>query len=330
MSYSHRIWIYWPVGLLLMVVLLYSIFWRVEADMLAARLDRANGGEIAPGVMFAFAEKSIGGYPFRLDVLLSGVTVAHRSPDGEIAWRSERLALHAMTYGGDLYILEADGLQSFEQPGAAGAMPQVFYVTPAVARASVILRDKKLARLDVDLWQPEGKEASLNADPTRTFSAGRAQLHFLTHLDNTIDVALRIDQGKLGDGYHPALGNELALIDLRGKLLNTAPLAGLETGSESVFDATEHWREAGGTLAVDKLSLDWGNVKTDLTGAIGLDEQHRPDGALMGTFDAGALVSALSKGNLNLTGMGEAKFSLLFKDGDIRVGAGSALAGTGR
>src|SRR5215831_20830104 len=98
MSYSNRIWFYGPVGLLLMIVVLYSVFWRVQADTLAARLDRANGGEIVPGVIFAFAEKSITGYPFQLDVVLSGVTFAHRAAEGEMAWRTEKLAIHFLSY----------------------------------------------------------------------------------------------------------------------------------------------------------------------------------------------------------------------------------------
>ena len=43
---SYRIFIYVPAGLLLLAVVLYSVFWRVQADTLSARLDRANGGEV--------------------------------------------------------------------------------------------------------------------------------------------------------------------------------------------------------------------------------------------------------------------------------------------
>ena len=36
MSYSSRIFFYGPVGLLLLGGVLYSVFWRVQADTLAA------------------------------------------------------------------------------------------------------------------------------------------------------------------------------------------------------------------------------------------------------------------------------------------------------
>ena len=32
MSYSSRIFIYGPVGLLLLIIVLYSVFWGVQAD----------------------------------------------------------------------------------------------------------------------------------------------------------------------------------------------------------------------------------------------------------------------------------------------------------
>ena len=330
MSYSHRIWIYGPVGALLLLVLLYSIFWRVQADVLAARLDRANGGEIVPGIVFAFAGEAIGGFPFRLDAVLDGVTLVHQGMDGETAWRTEKLALHAMTFGRGLYLLETQGLQSFELPGEQGESPRVIQVTPAVARASAILRENRLARFDLDLWQPEGKDASLGADATRTFSAARAQVHLLGRPDETVDVAMKIEDARLGAGFHPALGTDLSLVELRGKLSQSGTLTALESGTESVADAADHWREAGGALAVQRLTLDWAGVKTDLSGALTIDAEHRPEGALIGSLDPGAVLSALSGGGLNVAGLGKSKFSLNFKDGDILVGAGSALGGAAR
>src|SRR3978361_573994 len=139
MSYSNRIFFYGPVGLLLLIVLLYGVFWRVQADTLSARLDRANGGEVIPGVVFAFAEKSVGGFPFRIDVVLSGVTFSHQAPEGETAWRTEKLALHRLSYGQSRYIFETSGLQSFAQPPAKlGTVPRVMYLTPALSQASAI------------------------------------------------------------------------------------------------------------------------------------------------------------------------------------------------
>ncbi|MSP95402.1 MAG: DUF2125 domain-containing protein [Alphaproteobacteria bacterium] len=324
MSYSNRIFIYLPVGLLLLLVVLYSVYWRVQADTLAARLDAANGGEIVPGIIFTFAEKSVGGYPFRLDTVLSGVTFAHRRMDGETAWRTERLALHAMTYGRPMFLVEADGLQSFARPPLeAGQVPRVIFVTSAQARASVILRDGGLLRFDLDMLRPDGKDASQDADPARTFSAARAQFHLLRRADNTIDVVTRIDGAMLGAGYMPALSGELPLIELKGKLMQAQAFEGLQTRTASVFDATEDWRRSGGALAVENLALNWGPVRTNLTGIIELDDNHNPSGALAGPVDAGGVLGTLLRGMFSGAPDGKILLSLQFKDGDIKVGAGA-------
>jgi hypothetical protein len=101
-------------------------------------------------------------------------------------------------------------------------------------------------------------------------------------------------------------------------------------GTEAPAEAAEHWREAGGQLTVEKLSLDWAGIKTALTGSLALDTANRLEGALLGTFDAAQLIGALTKGGIKLPSMGKSTFSLLFKDGDIRLAADSGLLGTAR
>jgi hypothetical protein len=333
MSYSHRIFVYGPVGLLVLVCLLYAVFWRVQADTLAARLDRANGGEIIPGVEFHFADKSVGGFPFRLDAVLSGVTFVHKTPDGETAWRTENLALHSMSYRADQFILEAAGLQSFARPGAEGAPPQVIYVEPALARASAILVKGRLARFDLDLVEPKGKDATLNADPARTFAADRAQLHLLRRPGDSIDVAVRVDNADLGKGYGLKLGGKIGLIDLRGKINGAGALDEVAEGDESVAAAADDWRSKNGSLEVDRLSLDWDGVKTEMKGTLSLDEHDQVSGALTGLFNPGDALRAITNGQMSLQIGGTMPFSLVFKDGDIFAGLGavdSALSGTGR
>jgi hypothetical protein len=284
MSYSNRIFIYGPVGLLLLVVVLYSVYWRVQADTLSARLDRANGGEIIPGLVFAFAEKSVGGFPFRLDVVLSGVSFAHRSAEGETGWRTDKLALHTLSYGRDRYIFEVTGLQSFVRPpGEPGKPPRAIFLTPAIARASAILRGGRLARFDLDLQALQAKDATEDADPQRTISADRAQLHLLSRADNTVDVAMRIDNVRIGGGYaSPPSGIFLPLIDLRGKLTHGEILNGLQAGEASIPDAVQAWRTQMGNLAVSDLALKWPDALADLKGDLSLDDNDELIGMLGG------------------------------------------------
>jgi hypothetical protein len=284
MSYSSRIFIYGPVGLLLLIIVLYSVFWRVQADTLSARLDRANGGEVIPGITFTFAGKTVGGYPFRLDAVLSGVAFSHQGAEGETAWRTEELALHALSYNLDRYIFEVTGLQSFARPPLKpGSVPRVIYVTPATARASAILNNGRLARFDMDLWEPQAKDATQGADPKRNFSADRAQLHLLARPDDTIDMAAQIDNAHIGAGYAAANAElVLPLIDLRAKLTQSSALDGLVAGTMSVADAAQAWREHMGELDVSDLTLNWPDARAGLKGEVAIDEAGRASGRLKG------------------------------------------------
>ncbi|MEA2825462.1 MAG: hypothetical protein QOF03_1944 [Alphaproteobacteria bacterium] len=309
MSYSSRIFIYGPVSLLLLIVVLYSVFWRVQADTLSARLDRANGGEVIPGITFAFAGKTVGGYPFRLDAVLSGVTFSHQDADGETAWRTEELALHALSYNLDRYILEVTGLQSFARPPATqGSAPRVIYATPAIARASAILNNGRLARFDLDLWEPQAKDATQGADSKRSLSADRAQLHLLARPDNTIDVAAQINNARIGAGYAAAKAElVLPLIDLRAKLTESSALDDLAAGKMSVADAAQAWRERMGQLDVSDLTLNWPDARAGLKGEVAIDQAGRASGRL--------------KGERVQNGKMPVQFGLTLDDGGIRTAA---------
>ncbi|HEY4265753.1 MAG TPA: DUF2125 domain-containing protein [Micropepsaceae bacterium] len=314
MSYSNRIFFYGPVSLLLLVIVLYSVFWRVQADTLAARLDRANGGEVIPGIVFAFAEKSVGGYPFRIDAVLSGVTFSHQAPEGETAWRTEKLALHRLSYGQNRYIFEASGLQSFAQPPLTrGTVPRVTFVTPGIARASAILVNDRLTRFDLDLLEPQVKDATRGAEPNRTAVAARAQFHLLARPDDSIDLALMIDNAKIGNGYAGGMDEtQLTRIDLRAKFTQGDALDALRAGMMSLADAAAAWRGRTGTLTVNNLALDWPGGHADLKGDLALDENDRVTGALQGDGPKGKTATS---------------FGLAFANGDMRFSSGSAASG---
>jgi hypothetical protein len=309
MSYSNRIFIYGPVGLLLLIVVLYSVYWRVQADTLSARLDRANGGEVIPGIKFAFAEKSVGGYPFRLDAVLSGVSFSQATNAGEATWRTEKLALHSQSYGRNRYLFEVTGLQSFSlPPQKPGGPPREILLTPAIARASAILRDGRLVRFDLDLLELQGKDATPGADANGNASADRAQLHLLARADNTVDVAMKFDNARIGADA------ELPLIDLRGKLMAGEAFTPLTAGQTSPADAATAWRDRMGTFSVTALSLNWPDARAILKGDLTLNAQDRLTGRLAG--------ERVQRGGTS------AQFALVFADGVMRL-ATSALGRSG-
>lgn len=282
MSYSNRIYMYGPVGLLLLIAILYSVFWRVEADNMSARLDRANGGEIAPGISFSFAQKSVGGFPFRLDVLLTGVRLGYRSGNTQIDWRTDRFALHRMAYGRNQFIFESDGTQTISWTTQPDAMPVTVLLSPETARASAILNQGRLLRVDLDLWRPHGTKTGPSATPPEVFAADRAQFHALARRNNTLDVAIQVDNGKTGSSAPQTVQASLPLIDGRITLNRADLLTGLEQGNEDIARAFELWRNTMGVANVTSLALNWPDAHAVLRGELKLDANDQLSGTLLG------------------------------------------------
>jgi hypothetical protein len=280
MNYSSRIYMYGPVGLLLLIVVLYSVFWRVESDTLAARLDRVNGGEIMPGVSFSFAQKSVGGFPFRLDVLLSDVAFTYRNSATEADWRIDRLALHRLSYGRNQFIFEADGKQSLAWKSSADAPPETIALTPQIARASAILAEGRLVRFDADVWGPHGIATNPQHD-SADFSAARAQLHALARRNNTVDLVLQIDNGQSGAS---ARGGAIPQIDCRAELDHAELLTGVELGNQDPTAALQNWRKNMGVINVSSLNLNWPDAHAMLRGILTLDGEDRLMGLLRGDW----------------------------------------------
>lgn len=276
MSFSNRIFIYGPVGLLLALAAGMALLWKLEADAFDAILERNNGREVVPGVAFAFAEKEIGGFPFRLDTVLHGVTFAVRTPDGEIAWRTETLALHALTYGGAQFVLEASGLQSLSWPN--GETIRLLYVTPALARASARVEDGLLARFDLDLANVTFGEGEPSAGTD--IRARRAQFHLLPEDPGRLAFALKIEDAEWGESYDPLLGRAMKQAIVRGTIENAQIFDPALSGTANFFGALDAWRKAGGVMRFDPVSLSWGGVEVEIGGALTLDAAHAPIGAL--------------------------------------------------
>ncbi|MGQ0742124.1 MAG: DUF2125 domain-containing protein [Alphaproteobacteria bacterium] len=290
MRYSHRIFVYGPVAMLALAAIGYSLYWNDSAHRLEAALDAANGREIIPGIVFAFAEKEVGGFPFRLDAVLSGVTFAHRGADGETAWRTEKLAIHELSYSGDHYLFEAAGLQSITWP--EDRSQRVHYLTPGMLRASAILRSGKLARFDLDSVGVSARDARQDAAAACEFFARRLQLHLRTTENAEIQLVVKAEGFRIGNGFAPVFGPDSPLIVAEGRLSKGKTLDGLRAGSVAIAAASEAWRRGDGVLQITGLSWKWGAVTADAAGVIALDDAHRVTGSFDGYLGNAQVASA--------------------------------------
>ncbi len=299
MSNSKRIFIYGPVAALVLLALAYSIYWFVTAGRVTAELERLDGNEIVPGLTLQFAEMEVGGFPFRLDVRLNGVTIAVQGQDGVSAWRSERVALHAKPYGPAHYVFEAEGLQTFTWPAEAGAPQSILHISSGITRANAFIEEGRLSRFDIDILNAEGMDASLGAAPMREFRVARARLQLLAEDDATLGLEVAVDAAEIGTGYRPALGTNLSRVRAEGRISEANALQELGSGTMDVRATLETWRNAGGTIILDPIEAAWGGTLLLGTAELMLDQEHRLTGLLTAApEDPVSFLGALSQSEM--------------------------------
>jgi hypothetical protein len=86
------------------------------------------------------------------------------------------------------------------------------------------------------------------------------------------------------------LGQQIGEVDLEAALLGAVPAAQSET-------ALAAWRDAGGTVEMEKLRLHWGAFQLEANGTTALDARLQPEGALTARiWGASAAIDALVDG----------------------------------
>jgi Uncharacterized protein conserved in bacteria (DUF2125) len=270
MKYSSRFFLYAPLALFLAIAAAVCVMWWREASALSGRLDAMNGHEAMPGVTLHFASKSVGGFPFNLDVVFQNLRVEVATPHGPSSWQSQNFALHALTYGREQVIFEAAGHQLLtwsDAGGQAHALP--FEV--GTLHASAIDGARGLSRFDLDL-------IGLGSP---ALTAARVQFHARLAPDGKgVDLFAAIDGVHLSPRLTSLFGDDIKQIRLNATASPSHTFDGLRAGTTRWQDALETWRQADGTLYISDLELAWDRLSAIGKGRLALDDAHAVQGYL--------------------------------------------------
>lgn len=270
MKYGHRVFIYGPFVLFVLVAIGAGLRWWQIADAYSATLDRWNGHEVVPGVTLHFASKKIAGFPFNLDTVFKNVEVDIQTPHGPLRWRTPDFAAHALTYGRAQTIFEAAGLQKLDWTGVNGKH-RSFVFLPGSIHADAIKDDRGVSRVDVEI-------AGLGS---LLLTATQARFHLrLDPQQDGIDVFTEADGMRLSPQFRSAFGNEIRVLRVQGTLLPGRPFDGLRAGRTDWVSAAEAFRNAGGVFAVDAAQVQFATFDAMGKGRLTLDDAHQPSGLL--------------------------------------------------
>lgn len=264
-----RTGLYLPYILLLALVLIWSAGWFWIRGRAESEMDAWLAREAAAGRTWTCADRSITGYPFRIELRCASLAFARAD---------SRFTLGPLTAVVQVYqprkgIIEVGGPFHVEQDGLVAdanwtSLEGSFHgASDGFVRASLVV-DAPKVRVTGDVPQPvdvAARHIEFHARPT----PGRFTA------DGAVDTSLRLSEAAV-PLLDPLLGNA-APVDLAlDATVNRA--TSLRTGE--VARELEAWRRAGGSLDIALLSLAKGDRRLQAQGRIALDDAHRPSGQL--------------------------------------------------
>lgn len=288
-----RFWLYAPFVLLALLAAGWSGIWGFARSKVDQELDAGIAREARAGRNWTCRDRSVGGYPFRIEVRCGSLTLTSSRWGDEVKVDAGQAVAVAQVWTPGHVILQMTGpmLANLPQGRKAaldwkGLAASLHLSGLAFERFSLVLGEPVLTVTEpgqaaAETWRATTAEAHLRPNPQRFTSEG------------TVDLAVNAKGGVL-PALEALLGNgQLADLDLQASL-SQAPA--FRRGFNP--DALEAWRTSGGGLEVTKLALTKGQTRLEATGRVGLDEAHRPAGQISAAVAGVDRIAGIKVGGL--------------------------------
>lgn len=257
------------------VVVIWSVAWFAVATFVERKMDTAIAGMRADGLRVSCADRSIAGYPFRLEV---------RCGHGSQLWTDGRtvrlggLTAVALIYRPDRLIVEA---RAPAEIAGRGAPPLRFDWTLAHMSAAFDAADR--ARIGLSRLSLEATGLVASAGTAGAIGAGRVRFHARENPERAgaLDLALEVDQFAPYPGADPIDFSALAVVGDGGHVLAgraDALLAALASG--------------GVPVEITELTVASGEAKVSAAGTV----RVRADGLVDGEIDVA--IAGMADGEL--------------------------------
>jgi hypothetical protein len=291
---TSRRWLYWPFLGLLVLVLGWTGLWFYGRTKVSAVLDQFFERQAKDGRNWACPERSLSGYPFRIELRCSQPTFSIVPGQGQtIRGSLGALSVVATTAG------------AFNLAHVIGAFEAPLVVEDSIlgkttsswktAQASFRGHANRLERVSVEIIEPRTK---LEFAGESGFQSGaeKLEIHLREAPDasdgGAYDLSAEITRAAIPP-LDVLLGSSDPLnVSLQGRLLK---ISGIDR--RDWRQSLENWRLGGGTLRVDSFKIQKGAPRVEAKGDLRLDETRRLSGRLDANFvNADALLQQLGLG----------------------------------
>jgi len=294
-------WLFLPYAIAVTAALGWSILWLEIRNQTALAMDRASVQAKAHGIDLDWKDRSIGGYPFRIEVTVTGFQVGE--PSG---WRLAAPTMKAIANAYDLQhwvIAVPDGVD-LARPNAG-----VTRITGTAIRASWVGKGDAAPRVIAEgigltfAPAPGPAPGPAGAKPFPLASAGHAEIFTRTEPDG------RMDAGLLLDNAQPRASSPGAP-SLLADLTNDRPFALLWQGivshpdafrGASAATAAQAWANAGGAITTVRAGMASGPRGLGVApGSMSLAADGRLSGQVTALYrgDGGNVLRAMGRDNI--------------------------------
>ncbi|MEH3118458.1 MAG: DUF2125 domain-containing protein [Methylorubrum populi] len=263
----RRIGLFLPYALLAALVLAWTAAWFFIRGKVEGEMDGWLAREARAGRQWTCADRSITGFPFRLELRCASV----RFVRSDSTFTLGPITAVVQVYDPRHAVLEAAGPFHVEQGDLTGD------VTWTALEASFHAASNGFSRASLVVDGPKGTVLSPDPGPVE-FAARHLELHARPtpgrfESDGAVDVSLRLARAAVPRLDALAGSADPADVDLDATIEHAAVL---RTGT--VARELEKWRRAEGRLDVTRVSIAKGERRLQAKGEVGLDAEHRPEG----------------------------------------------------
>ena len=272
----RRRWLFLPYAVVVIAIFVWSILWLEIRNQVALAMDRTVTEARAHGMDLGWKARAIGGYPFRIEVTLTGF---HASEPSGWSVAAPSLKAIANAYELNHWVAVVEGGADFTRPGAG-----VTHVTGQAMRASWVGKGvgggDGAPRIVVEgLGLTFATDPGVKPFPLTTLAHG--EIFTRTEPDGRMDAGLLLQdaQPRASSVEAPSL-----LADLTADRPFTVLWQGIVshptafTGA-SAHDAALAWSHAGGTVTTVRAGMSSGPRGMGMRpGVLSLD----PDGRVSG------------------------------------------------
>lgn len=288
-SRPRRLWLYLPFALLLLIALGWSAVWLYGRHRISAELDTFFARQASLGREWSCPNRSIGGFPFRIEGRCADPSYRQRTAEGEATGSLKGLTVVATTAGA---FNLGHVITEFEGPllVQAAGLPNTV-TTWKTARSSIRGGVNRLEQASIEVESPV-----VTIDGGARWSADKVSAHLREGADpaapGAYDLAVRIAGAAVPDVDALMNSADPVNLELDARLLKLGRI-----DHRDWRQTVENWRASGGALKIEQLKLSKGAPRLEAKGDLRLDEQRRPAGQLDASFvNAGAILQQFGIG----------------------------------